>query len=158
MVEHDIEVMRICVKAYLNHMRFINDDIREIEIKIRQTKDRLDLMGVAYDKVSVSTSTIGDSIGEGIATLEQLTQEWAERIKKYEKLLDQAKSMCLPHYVGRYAMWLHEVECREWEYVGRIIGYSERQTRTIAESGMKEIYVLMPEEYRRYSIPNAMPL
>lgn len=157
MTEHDLDVMRFCVKSYLSHMRLIKDDIREIEIRIREIKDRLGVMAVDYSKDAVSTSSDGDRIGEAIAHIEELQEELSVRIINYQNLLADAQDMCQPHYVGRYAMWLHEVEQREWEYVGRIIGYSERQTRTIAEGGLREIYELMPEEYRRYSIPNALP-
>lgn len=156
MTEHDFEVMRECVKVYLSHMRSYWDDVREIELRIRSIRNRLDIMGVAYDKISVSTSTSGDTIGEGIATLEDLAGELEDRVTTYERLFQEAQDICQPRYVGRYAMWLHEVEGREWAYVGRIIGYEERQARRIADGGVREIYELMPREYQSQAIPAAM--
>ena len=157
MAEHDIEVMRVCVKAYLSHMRHINEDIREIELRINQIKERVDLMGIAYDRVVVSTSTQGDSIGEAVATLDELKQELADRIKSYQRLFEEARDMCQRHYVGRWSLWMHEVEGKKWSHIAKLIGYSESRTYDIAEGGLREIYDLMPEEYRRYSIPNAQP-
>lgn len=157
MVEHDFEVMRICVKSYLSHMRLIKDDMREIQLRIRDIKDRLDVMAVDYSKDSVSSSSDGDTIGTAIARIEELQQELSDRIINYQKLLSDAQDMCQPHFVGRYAMWLHEVEQKTWTYVARCIGYSESRTYDIAEAGIREIYYEMPEEYRRYSIPNALP-
>lgn len=157
MTEHDFEVMRICVKAYLHHMRHIDDDIREIKLRIEQVKDRMKVCGIDYSKITVTTSTEGDTIGASIALLQELKSEFDDRIIHYQKLYEDAKDLCQPHFVGRYAIWMHEVERREWEYVGRVIGYEERQARRIADGGIRELYELMPEEYRRYSIPNAQP-
>lgn len=157
MVEHHYEVMRICVKSYLSHMRLIKDDIREIEIRIREIRDRLGIMAIDYSKDNVMSSTEGDTIGAAVAKIEELQKELSERILNYQHLLTEAQDMCQPHYVGRYAMWLHEVEQKTWTYVARCIGYSESRTYDIAEAGIKEIYYEMPEEYRRHSIPNALP-
>lgn len=157
MVEHDFEVMRICVKSYLSHMRLIKDDIRELELRIREIKERLGVLAVDYSKENVSVSSDGDSIGKAIAKIEELQNELSERILNYQKLLANAQDLCQPHYLGRYAMWLHEVEQKTWTYVARCIGYSESRTYDIAEAGIREIYYEMPEEYRRYSIPNALP-
>lgn len=156
MTEHDLEVMRHCVKRYLGHMKHYYDDVREIELRIKSIENRLGILGVSFDKVNVSTSSEGDKIGSGLADIQELREELKDRLTAYELLFQEAQDICQPRYVGRYAMWLHEVESREWEYVGRIIGYSERQTRTVADGGVVEIYELMPEEYRRYSIPDAI--
>lgn len=157
MPEHDLEVMRICVKAYLSHMRLIKDDIREIEIRIREIKERLGVMAVDYSKDMVSTTTPNDQMGAAIARIEELQAELSARIINYQRLLADAQDMCQPHYVGRYAVWLHEVEQKTWAYVARYIGYSESRTYDIAEAGIREIYHEMPEEYRRHAIPNALP-
>lgn len=157
MVEHDLEVMRFCVKSYLSHMRLIKDDIREIELRIKEIKERLGIMAVDYSKDNVSTSSDGDAIGKAIAKIEELRSELSSRIINYQSLLAEAQDLCQPHYVGRYAVWLHEVEQKTWTYVARCIGYSESRTYDIAEAGIREIYYAMPEEYRRYSIPNALP-
>lgn len=157
MVEHDLNVMRICVKAYLSHMRLIKDDMREITLRIKEIEERLDVMAVDYSKDLVSSSLSNDQMGEAIARIDELKSELSARINNYQQLLFDAQDICQPHFVGRYAMWLHEVEQKTWTYVARVIGYSESRTYDIAEAGIREIYAEMPEEYRRHSIPNALP-
>lgn len=156
MTEHDLEVMRLCVKQYLGHMKHYYDDLREIEIRIRTIETRLGLLGVSYDGISVSVSIDGDQIGERLAEIYELRAELLDRMTAYERLFQDAQDICQPHHVGRYAVWLHEVEGRDWAYVGRIIGYEERQARRIADGGIREIYELMPREYQSQALPNAL--
>lgn len=158
MADHDIETVKHCVNAYLRHMRHINDDIREVEMAIMDIENKMGLLGVSFDKPGVTASADGDKIGACLARLEELKDELACRINAYYGLYDQARLICQPRFVGRYALWLNKVEGKTWAYVGRMIGYTERHARTVAEGGYRDIYDEMPEEYRRYTIPNAQPL
>lgn len=157
MVEHHYETMKHCVYTYLSHIRTIYKDIREIEIRINQIRDRVRfLAGVDYSKITVSTSTDGDTIGEALATLDELQNELAERIIRYEHLYQDAKDLCAPRYMGRYILWLRNVDKLPWIYVAQIVGYEVRQAQRIAEGGIRELYVLMPREYQSQSIPDAL--
>lgn len=149
--------MKQCVYTYLSHIRSIYKDIREIEIRIRQIEDRIKFLGgVDYSKITVSTSTDGDAIGEALVTLDELRGELADRILKYQKLYEDAKDLCQPRYLGRYILWLRNVDKMPWIYVAQIVGYEVRQAQRIADGGIRELYDLMPREYQAQSIPDAM--
>lgn len=156
MVVHDIHTKRICVQAYLTYISTIDEQIRELEIRIRDIRQRLDLMGVSFDGDSVTT-TGGDRIADTVARIIDSEQEWCDRINLYHDEIQRVRDWCMPCHVGRWAMWLYTVERRSWAYVARIIGYSVRHTKRLADKGACELYELIPEQWRRDAIPNAMP-
>lgn len=155
LTEHDFEVIKGCVKKYLSHARHYKQDIEQIMMRIRSIEGRLDILGIAYDKTKVATSTEGDQIGEALGEIQELREELYDRMERYEMLFQEANDICQPREVCRYALWLHEVEGIDWVYVGQIIGYEERQARRKADEGYREIYSLMPREYQSNSIPDA---
>ena len=151
-----LELKRHCVYAYMEHIRSIPDDIREIEQQIKEIEASIDIRS-SVAAGGGTTTPAGDKIGSGIAILEDKLERWDVMIKNLYVERDHVRSLCLPTYKGRYALWLHKVEAKSWPYVARILGYSERQAKRFAEQGIIELYRLMPEEWRRYTIPNALP-
>ena len=55
------------------------------------------------------------------------------------------------------AVWLHKVERATYSEIGRILGCSAMTARRRVAAGERMVYATMPEEWRRYAIPNAMP-
>lgn len=155
-MSHDIYVIRTAVARYLKHIKTMDDEIREIESRIRDIRSRLEGMGVSLDGGRACGQS--DKMGDGVARIMELEAEWSDRVVACHAEFNAARDMCDPHHVGRWAMWMHVVEGRTWAYVGRVIGYGERQARTIADGGARELYYLMPEQFRRDAFPNAAPL
>ena len=46
---------------------------------------------------------------------------------------------------------------RTYSEIGRILGCSAMTARRRVAAGERMVYATMPEEWRRYAIPNAMP-
>lgn len=155
-MDHDIFVMRACVASYLRYIKTMDDEIREIESRIRDVRSRLVSMGASFE--GSRSGGCGDRLGEGVARIMELEAEWSDRVSACYAEIAAAQDMCDPHHVGRWAMWMHVVEGRTWAYVGRVIGYSERQARTIGDAGARDLYRLIPETFRRDEFPNAAPI
>lgn len=69
--------------------------------------------------------------------------------------MNQAYNICFSGGLERQVVWLHEVDRKSWDAVGRELGYSKSTVRRMSETGYSEVYYSMPEEYRRSAFPNA---
>lgn len=154
-MEHSLEVIRICVRAYMRHIRMINDDVRVIAERISEIRTTVELTGVSFDSQGSASST-GDKMADGVARLVQMSEEFSLAIDRLDSEYKTAFLWCQPENVGCYAVWLHDVEGMQWRIVGELTGYSEKHIPRIADKGYRELYDLIPEEYRRSSIPNAL--
>lgn len=155
-MEHDIYVMRACVAAYLRHIRAMDAEMRDIERRIRDVRARMEGLGVRLDGSGHGGG--GDRMADGVAMIAELEAEWSDRVRSNRAEVERARDMCSPAYVGRRAVWLHVVEGLTWAHVGRVIGYSESQARRIADGGVRELYRIIPEEYRSATFPDAAPI
>lgn len=157
-MEHDIQVMRHCVDAYLSHIRYIEEDIAHINEQIDEVYHAAaGLTGMAYDRDAVIVSSEGDKIGQALARLEELRGQLADRVTECMDLLDECRLLCAPHHVGRYVLWLSKVKGKKYAEIARIVDYSEDYIYELSVGGIVDLYYAMPERYRRDSIPNAMP-
>lgn len=157
MTEHTLEVMRLCVYAHLEHLSFLNQNKHELESHIREMRESIELKAIMYTDMPGAPSSDGDKVGAVMARLEELTTEWILAMNALDREFYEMRSICSPDYPGRYAMWLHKVERYPWEYVGRIIGYSEPQVKRLGYGAIPELYDLLPEKARRKAIPDALP-
>lgn len=155
MVTHDYETMRFCVNDYLKYIRAIDQTLSEIAEDIQRIESQLTLMGMSFDEGHGSGNH--DKLADGVIKAQELRQRWQDNMAHFSDDYDHAKELCLPVHPSRYALWLHEVEGYTWAFVGRKIGYSERQAKTMGHQGIIDVYYVMPEEFRRDPIPNAMP-
>lgn len=157
MVSHDPEVIAHCVRAYMTHIRRADDQIREIERQIRDLRARLEGLGCPLGEDGGGGSPLSDKMADGVASLIELEERWGERIAGTLADVDQCREICDPAHVWRWALYMHLVEGRTWAYAARVVGYAEATVKLHAPDAMREVYYLMPERFRRDSIPNAMP-
>lgn len=157
MASHDPEVIAHCVRAYMTHIRRADDQIREIERQIRDLRARLEGLGCPMGKEGGGRSPLSDKMADGVASLIELEERWGERIAGTLADVDQCREICDPAHVWRWALYMHLVEGRTWAYAARVVGYAEATVKLHAPDAMREVYYLMPERFRRDSIPNAMP-
>ena len=154
---HSYETMKICVDAYLRYVRGIDGTLAEIAEDVARIEARLELMGVSFDGAGAASGCGRDALPDGIARAVELRDEWAAAMARHADELAEAKRLCRPVHERRYALWLHSVERRTWDATARMLGYSNAQARRLAEVGVRELYALMPERWRRDPIPNAAP-
>jgi DNA-directed RNA polymerase specialized sigma24 family protein len=152
---HDYETMKICVDAYLRYVRGIDSTLAEIAEDVARLEARLELMGASFE--AAAAGGVRDALPDGIAKAAELRDEWAGAMARHADELSEAKLLCRPVHERRHALWLHSVERLSWDETARRMGYSSAQTRRLAEIGVRELYALMPERWRREPIPNAAP-
>lgn len=157
MTEHDRDVISLCVRAYMAHIRRADDQVREIERQIRDVRARLEGLGCPMGKDGGGRAPISDKMAEGVARVLELEAEWGERVAETLADADECRRICDPAHVWRWALYLHLVEGRTWAYAARVVGYSEQHVKRNVPQAMREVYRLMPERFRREPIPNAMP-
>lgn len=154
-MQHDAFVMREVVKAYLREVRLGQMRMRDLQDRMLTLRESME--GLRSPGAS-SGGGPSDRMAEGMARLQKLEDEWSEAAVSYAAFAAEAYDLCFGHGVNRWAVWLHDVDGLTWEAVGRRVGYSEKNARRIAESGYRELYYIVPEEYRRSAFPNAAPL
>lgn len=152
---HSYETMKICVDAYLGYVRGVDATLAAIAEDIARIEARLELMGASFETASAGGGR--DALPDGIARAAELRDEWAGEMARHADELAEAKRLCRPVHECRRALWLHAVERLTWDATARAMGYSSAQTRRLAEVGVRELYALMPERWRREPIPNAAP-
>lgn len=154
-MSHAYDVQKHCVEEYLRYVRSLEASMEAIEFDIARQNARLDLMGIPYGAMPSAPSP--DALPDGIARLCELRERWSEEYCAYSGDLERARELCRPVHENRHVLWLHYVELQTWSLVARMKCFSERQVRKMGRAGVVELYYLMPEEFRRYSIPNAAP-
>lgn len=154
-MSHAYDVQKHCVEEYLRYVRSLEASMEAIESDIARQNARLDLMGIPYGAVPSAPSP--DALPDGIARLCELRERWSEEYCAYSGDLERARELCRPVHENRNILWKYYIEGQTWDGIARKKVYSERQVRRNAASGVTELYYLMPEEWRRYSIPNAAP-
>jgi predicted RNase H-like nuclease (RuvC/YqgF family) len=153
-VGHDFEVQRICVIAYLEQIRNLDLEVRELEWRISDLRERLEsLSGVTSNGMRRNRGN--DSIGNGIARLEELEHEWSSKAAEYSTEILKAYDLCPPSNHARRAIFLHVVSRMTWSKIGSVLGYSERTVRRLGNAGITDLYPEIPEEFKQGSIPNS---
>lgn len=151
-----LEVMKYCVRAWLDDVKQRTIVIEDVSERIRRIESALRLRGVRFDKIGASAPT-DSTVSDGLIRLQELRAEWSDRVEECTGVFREAYNLCGPEYPNRYVVWLHDYEGMKWEKVGERVNYSEPQARRIAKIGYREIYEVMPEEWRRAPIPDAQP-
>lgn len=156
-VAHDYEAMKHCVEEYLRYIASIPKTLEIIDGEMAYVQSRLTLCGYSYEGMRGGSSS-GDQLPEGVIKLMELRQRRDDECAHFADDHARAQDLCLPIHPNRHVVWLHYVDGHSWDAGVRVYGYQDRQTRRMGEQGIVELYYLMPEEWRRNPIPNAMPI
>lgn len=152
---HGEWVMRDVVRDYLRHVGRASDEVRDLEGRIRVMRERLD--GLGYDPAAGRGGGVSDKMADGMARIAELEAEWCSAIDAVQREHERMRTACGPSDPGAFAAWIHFAERRTWAYAARVVGYSERQVKRLAEDAMPALYALVPEEFKG-KYPNAAPL
>lgn len=149
---HDKQVMRICVEEYLENIKALTQGKRRLDSLIEQ------MDGLKSPKYGDIPSTeVGDKVGETAAELVELRDEWAEQARQYADSLAEAIRICDVTMDHRWVCYRHYVCGWTWKQCADEVNYSLGHVKNIlAPRGIHEIYWLMPEKWRRRSMPDAL--
>jgi len=156
-LEHDFEVMRACVHEYLRHVRSAGASLSAAEEAIERQRARMEPGALSCNRIGVRSALDVCKMPEEVARLAELRKRWSEEFALCADDLAEAKRLCRPVHGNRYILWLHRAEGLRWEAVARRTGVSVQTCRRAEGNGMRELYALMPERWRRDPIPNAAP-
>ena len=145
-----IDVVRHCTEAYIADMKGIYSEIERVNERIETLSEPLN--GINYaDMLGVMTSCKGEREIERIEALEILTESIASiesEFNIFTALLDTLE-------FGAY-IWQHYFYGLSWN----VIALREQVERMTIwrrmQVTLQDLYAIMPEEYRRYTIPNAI--
>lgn len=147
-----LEVVYVCTDSYLQ-------DVRLLYRKQKATQELIELLsdstkGIDYSKF------INDFRPPNVYANEVI-QEQALRLHIYHDMLDNYNLEMRPHasifLKSEFGvlLWEKYVEEQTWEQLDKQNGVSRATLIRHANRGRVSLYAQMPEEYRRYSIPNA---
>lgn len=150
------DVMHFCVKSYL--------------LDIKGSKNELERVLERYEKLNGCIAGIDYSkkIGGGVTSTNSTTEDKLvarmEAYDEYKDVLDQvrAKIEYARYLIGKtpygYLLWAHYIYDAKWKTLSLRERVNERTMRRWKSEAIETLYCIMPEQYRRYTIPNATPI
>lgn len=153
---HDYEVMAFCTDAYLRYVRSLKSAMEDIEREVEEHARSIELAGFDPARSGCGLAPYADRLPDGVVRLVELRERLADEHARCASDLALARDLCR-FDEGRRALWLSRVERVPYSEIARRTGCSRRTVRRMAERGKVSLYYLMPEEWRRYAVPNALP-
>lgn len=146
----DIEVVKFCTQAYIADMKGIYSELERVNERIETLSEPL--KGIDYSKMlGISSSCKGERLTDLIDALESLEQSITsieQEFNYFTALLDTLE-------FGEY-IFQHYFYGLSWN----VIALREQVTRMAIwkrkEQTLRDLYSIMPEQYRRFTIPNAI--
>lgn len=155
-MEHDQEVRRICATAYLEHVRSLKLRIDAIAEQIEPLRE---MVGTTMDcRERVSKTPNHKSLEESVIRLQELIADYctemAEFVDEQRSAHDVICRLSKPERARALAGYY--VNGKSWEMLCVEMGYSWQGMMSLRKRAVDEVYDLMPEQWRRDAIPNAM--
>ena len=156
-MEHSEEVKRICAEAYLSHVRSLAVRVKSLQAEIEVKKNDL-LPGALSYREHVSASVEVDALESAICELQELIGEYATELRGYidEQRIAHAVLQRLDDPKCAAAFTSYYIDAMPWERVCVDLGYSWPGIMKMRKRALCAVYDLMPENWRREPIPNAM--
>ena len=154
-MEHDPFVRNHCATEYLNDLKgmmakmdFIREDIELLRDVGTTTMDY-------HERVSSSPNP--KAFEDRMLRLKEKEDEWDEELEEFLEKIDVAHGVFLSmdNRDGARALKMHYMMGKTWEMVCVEMGYSYGGMMKLRRRAIDEGYDIMPEEWRRNSIPNA---
>lgn len=154
-MRHDPEVRRICATAYLEHIRSLKARIDSLQEEIEPLRE---MAGTTMDyRERVSGSPNPKAFEDAVIRLQELIADYctemAEFVDEQRIAHEVMRRLSRPEY-GR-ALTAHYLTGKTWERCCVDMDYSWQGMMKLRRNAIDDVYDLMPEQWRRQSIPNA---
>ena len=144
----NLDVMRICVLDYLDHIRAIQVDLNSTIERYEEHIAAMERLGSQLSDMPKNPNVNVDAIPNMVIRLNELLDEVVVATSNYQAEVMGAYEIC--HSTPEATMlWLHYVERRTWAQVGDMFGYSMEHALRKSRDGYEPIYSAMPDVYRR---------
>ena len=143
------EVVRYCTEAYIANMKGIYSEIERVNERIETLSEPL--KGVDYSKMlGISSSCKGERLTDLTDTLEALRESITSVKEEFDAFISLLNTLDHGGYI-----WQHYFFGLSWN----VIALREQVERMTIwrrkDETLRKLYTIMPEEYRRFTIPNA---
>ena len=146
------EVMKLCVSFYFEDIRGAQNELERVSEHFLKLDELL--RGIDYSrKLGVDVSCTNSATDEMVARLEAY-EAYRDVYEQVSGKLRTAKQL-VQSVEGGALLWAHYMDGVRWSVLAlrqRVDVSTMRRWKTKA---IRELYCVMPEEYRRYAIPNA---
>ena len=146
------EVMKLCVSFYFEDIRGAQNELERVSERLLKLDEVV--RGIDYShKLGVDVSCINNECDKLIARIEALNtyidvcEQVGDKIKEAKRLISSVE--------GGWLLWAHYMDGVRWNVLALRERVDRRTIYRRRDKAIKELYCLMPEEYRRYGIPNA---
>lgn len=156
-MQHHLEVKLICVNDYLCYIKKLNKRIETLKESIDRQKSLMLPAGIDYSEL-VAASSSGDALENGVIKLQELIKEYCTELAEYVEQQQIAYNVFkkLSNPKGTEALTKYYLQGKTWEKVCVEMAYSYRGMMKLKKAAELEVYDYMPEQWRRYSIPNSI--
>ena len=149
---HHSEVMRYCVKEYLKDIKGRKNELERVTERFLAVSETLG--GVDYSKkLGVDVSSDNNFDDRVIARIEAY-QDYLDVLEQVGDYINEAKQLIARIDHGSI-LWLHYADGVKWQTIALRAKVDARTVRRWRERATEALYRSMPEEYRRYTIPDA---
>ena len=146
------EVMKLCVSFYFEDIRGAQNELERVTERYLKLSDTLH--GIDYSrKLGVDVSCTNSATDEMVARLEAY-EAYRDVYEQVSGKLRTAKQL-VQSVEGGALLWAHYVDGVRWNVLALRQRVDRRTIYRHRDSAISELYCIMPEEYRRYAIPNA---
>ena len=149
------DVMKFCVKYYLKDIKGAQNELERALERYLKISDVLS--GIDYStNLGIDTSpTVGAMDAQLIARSEAF-EAYTDTVAQVQSKIEQAKALIAKTPYG-YLLWAHYIHGTKWSVLALRERVHVSTMRRWQAQAIETLYRIMPEEYRRYSIPNAEP-
>ena len=111
---------------------------------------------MSYEGRQAACSPTADKLPDGVHELIELRERLADEVAADLADVEAARALCRENHERR-ALWMQKVDGMTYAQIAARMSVSFATARRLVERGKWSLYYSMPEEWRRYSVPNAMP-
>lgn len=127
---------------YLSRLNRMIDIIQSKNTQIEQLRSCTTSISMSYDN-EVRGTTVGDKLGKNIAGIIDLENELKAEIESYTRISKEIKeaieTLNKPTY--KAVLSYRFLNCKTWEEVAHIMGYSPAHVYKIRRKALKEIVI-----------------
>jgi len=155
-MEHAEDVKLLCARKFFNDIRKLRLEMDCLNMQIEDLSEVMQPCTMDYSKDMIRTSPTNDQIPRAVETLEDIQQEYADKLAEYSIEVRHAKKIVDEISDGdiRTIMRCHFFDGMTFGRVADIVRLEERWVRRLCNRGLIEAYDGIPEEYKR-ALPNA---
>jgi hypothetical protein len=149
---HHSEVMKYCVTSYLKDIKGAQNELERVLERYLKVSDPL--QGIDYStNLGVDTSCVEHSVDDLINRLDAW-QCYIDVLEQVQEKVKHAKTLVRGVKYGEF-LWQHYVQGVKWSVIATQQHVDISTMRRRKSKAIHDLYYIMPEEYRRYCIPNA---